>query len=65
MVTAELFWLKILFQDLQIPLANSLTLWCDNLGAIALTSNPVFHAQTKHVEVDYHFLHEKVLQKDI
>lgn len=37
-------------------------LWCDNLGATYLTANPVFHAWTKHIEVDFHFIREKVAQ---
>jgi hypothetical protein len=35
------------------------------MGAIALASNPIYHSRTKHVEVDYHFICEKVLHKDI
>lgn len=41
------------------------TIWCDNLSAISLESNPIFHARTKHIEVDYHFIREKVVNKDV
>jgi hypothetical protein len=65
MLTAELHWLRILFKDLYVPLPTVPTIWCDNLGAIALAFNPVYHARTKHIEVDYHFIREKVLNKYI
>jgi hypothetical protein len=65
MLTAELYLLRMLFKDLHVPLPIVPTIWCDNLGAIALAFNHVYHARTKHIEVDYHFIHEKVLNKDI
>lgn len=40
-------------------------IWCDNIGEIALASNPVFHARTKHIEVDYHFIRKNVVNKDV
>jgi hypothetical protein len=63
--TAELCWLRMLLQELKIFLNCYPTLWCDNLGALALAFNLVYHTCTKHIEVDYHFIHEKVVNKDV
>ena len=40
-------------------------MWCDNQSAIALAYNPVYHAKTKHVELDIHFIRDKVASKEI
>jgi hypothetical protein len=63
--TAELFWIRMLLKEIRVYLAVPPVLWCDNIGALALASNPVFHARTKHIEVDYHFVREKVLNRDV
>lgn len=62
---AELSGLRVLLHDLHIFLPTRPTIWCDNISSISLASNPIFHAQTKHVEVDYHFIREKVLRKGL
>ena len=61
----ECAWLTQLMKDLNQPIEDGVILHCDNLSAVRLAENPVFHARTKHVEVHYHFLREKVLQGDI
>ncbi|KAF5785164.1 putative RNA-directed DNA polymerase [Helianthus annuus] len=62
---AESIWLKALLHELGVTTKSSPTLWCDNLGATYLSANPVFHARTKHVEVDFHFVREQVAQGDL
>jgi hypothetical protein len=62
-VTVEIMWLQTLLQELNIIHPPATRLWCDNLGATYLFANPVFHARMKHIEVDFHFVHERVAQK--
>ena len=57
--TAEVTWIQSLLKELQVSLAKPPILWCDNLGATYLTANPIFHAHTKHIEIDFHFVREK------
>ncbi|XP_019199896.1 PREDICTED: uncharacterized protein LOC109193509 [Ipomoea nil] len=64
-VSAEVTWLVSLLKEIGFPPASAPTLWCDNLGATYLCSNPVFHARTKHVEIDYHFVRDKVAKKEL
>lgn len=56
-------WVQTLLTELQVQSPPMAKLWCDNLGAKYLSSNPVFHTRTKHIEVDYHFVRERVSQK--
>jgi len=63
--TAEVIWLQYLLTNLQVPSVSTPTIWCDNLGATYLSANPIFHARTKHVEVDYHFVRDRVAKKEI
>ena len=43
----------------------SINIYCDNQGAIKLSHNPIFHARTKHIEIHYHFIRERVLGGEI
>ena len=59
--TAELTWICKIFHDIGFSISSIPTLWCDNISAISLASNLVFHARTKHVEINYHYIRELVL----
>jgi histone deacetylase 1/2 len=63
--TIKVIWLQYLLTDRQVPFISTPTIWCDNLGAIYLSTNPVFHACTKHVEVDYQFVRDWAAKKEI
>jgi hypothetical protein len=74
----EAVWLHQLLLKLQVmPSPSSSTffhashpqpnikLFCDNQGALKLSHNPVFHARSKHIEIHYHFIRERVLEGEI
>ena len=61
--TVEVMWVQTLLRELGVKSSRAAKLWCDNLGAKYLSANPVFHARTKHIEVDFHFVRERVTQK--
>lgn len=58
--TAELMWIESLLKEHKVPVCTPPVLWCDNLGATYLTMNPIFHGRTKHIEINYHFVRERV-----
>jgi histone deacetylase 1/2 len=61
--TTEVMWVQTLLTELGISHPLAARLWCDNIGATYLSANPVFHARTKHIEVDYHFVRERVARR--
>jgi len=58
----EVQWLTHMLHDLNITMAQSATIYCDNTSAIKIANNPVFHEHTKHIEIDCHTIREKIQQ---
>ena len=56
----ELLWLKIIFDDLKVEWQSPMKLYCDNESTINIAHNPVQHDRTKHIEIDRHFIKEKL-----
>ncbi|XP_038895937.1 uncharacterized mitochondrial protein AtMg00810-like [Benincasa hispida] len=58
---AEIIWVQQLLSEIGFKHKLAPVLWCDNLRADALAVNPVFHVQTKNIEIDIHFVCDQVL----
>jgi hypothetical protein len=59
----KIVWLQSLLSELGILPSTPPILWCDNIGATYLAANPIFHARTKHIEIDVHYVRDLVSAK--
>ncbi|GJW35208.1 ribonuclease H-like domain-containing protein, partial [Tanacetum coccineum] len=59
-VVAETAWIRNLLLELHTPLFTATLVYCDNVSAVYLSTNPVQHQRTKHIEIDIHFVREYV-----
>ncbi|CAL1383833.1 unnamed protein product [Linum trigynum] len=62
---SEVIWLRWLPCDLVVQLSSPTPLYCDNQAALHIAANLVFHERTKHVEMDYYFVRERVHSGDV
>ena len=56
----EGIWLTRVLKELQQKVTRPITLHCDNMAAINISLNPVQHDRTKHVEIDKHFIRDRI-----
>lgn len=64
-VVSESCWLRNLLLELHCPIRKATLVYCDNVSAIYLSGNPVQHQRTKHIEMDIHFVREKVARGEV
>jgi hypothetical protein len=62
---AEASWLRQLLAEIHSPLAKSTLVYCDNVSVVYLSTNPIQHQRTKHVEIDLHFVRDRVAIGDV
>ena len=53
-------WIQRLMGELKVPFTRPMKMYCDNQAAVNIAHNPVHHDRTKHVEIDRHFIKEKI-----
>ena len=63
--TCEVIWLKRLLKDFNESFNKPIRIYYNNQRSIQLAQNPFFHAQTKHIEVHYHYVREHIITRDI
>ena len=63
--TCEAIWLRRLLQDLWVKVPTLILIYCNHIISMHLAKNPVLHARTKHIEVHYHFVRERVLSGEV
>ncbi|XP_024199917.1 uncharacterized mitochondrial protein AtMg00810-like [Rosa chinensis] len=56
----ELTWLGFLLQDLGVLQSKPALLYCDNKAVLHIAANPVFHERTRHIEMDCHYIRDKI-----
>ena len=61
---AQVLWMRNNLPDYDLQLSK-IPIYCDNTSAIAIANNPVLHSKTKHIEVRYHYIRDRVMNGDI
>ncbi|KAL6054460.1 Cysteine-rich receptor-like protein kinase 25-like protein [Balamuthia mandrillaris] len=63
--TKEAVWLRQLLKDLKLPQQGPTELFEDNQTAIKIAENPIIHDRSKHIDVKYHYVRQKVKRKEV
>ena len=65
MAICEVQWVQSLLHELGIELRHPPTIWCENISTTYLTTTPIFHSRLKHLEIDFHYVCDKVAKNEL
>lgn len=58
-------WIRHVLSELGVYLREPIRVMCDNVSSMYMTRNPVFHGQSKHIDVDFYYVRDEVAQGDL
>ena len=61
----QVLWMKKTLKDIHVEYNEPIPIYCDNKSVISISKTPVMHSKTKHILIKYHFLWERVVEKNI
>lgn len=59
-MTTELSWLSRILHEMNVSSVTPTPVKCDSQTTIYIALNPMFHERTKYVELDCHFIRERL-----
>ena len=65
LASQEAIWLRALLEDICFVQEEPTIIKEDNQGAIALSKNPKYHPRTKHIDIKYHYIRDKIVKKEL
>lgn len=61
----QIIWMKQMLKDIGIKFDEPVVIHCDNTSTVSMSKNLVLHSKTKHIEIKYHVVREKVAEKEV
>ena len=63
--TQEVIWMRKLLSDIGYKISEPTVVYEDNQGAMEIAKNPKFHNRTKHIDIAYHFIRERIASNEV
>lgn len=61
----QIIWMEQMLMDIGIKFDEPIVIYCDNTSIVSMSKNLVLHSKIKHIEIKYHVVREKVVEKEV